>query len=343
MQDRSGSSQLHADLRRLAAEDPRRAREQFTQLLESGSPQLENLLRRVSSPGEGRLRQMIANAVRARPDKDRVVSFLLRWRDVETDEFAKRAINAALDGIEVSAYEQPQRLTALADPSFVEAYRYAAERLHHQVRNTLLDPSARLVRLRNWAGAIGDEKLRYEILSAVGELRDAFRRLGRVVESSEVDAEHFRPRAIRLADWLAEMNTEYGRSFSPVKLAVEGESGCPLTIPLTIKASDYLLKLIFWNLWVNAHQAVSEECVITTRLRRDGKRVEVVFLDNGDGFPPSLRGVAFQERFSSNGVDRGRGLLEVQEAVERLFGEVGLFEHRPGEYRVKMFFPLEGE
>lgn len=342
MQEHNGG-ELHAEFRRLAAEDPRRAREQFTQLLASGSPHLEGLLRRISAPGEGRLRQMIANAVRTRPDKERLVPFLLRWHEVETDEFAKRAIGAALDGIDVSAYEQPQRLTALADPSFVEAYRYASERLHHRVRNTLLSPGAHLLRLRNRAGSIGDEKLRYEILSIVGELGDAFRRLGRVVESSEVDPAHFVPRAIPLADWLTGMNVEYGRVFSTVKLAFEEESGRSPTLPVTIKASDYLLRIIFWNLWVNAQQAVSEDCAITIRLRREGRRVEVIFLDNGEGFPPSLRDVAFQERFSSNGAHRGRGLLEVQEAVERLLGEVGLFEHRPGEYRVKMFFPLEGE
>jgi signal transduction histidine kinase len=343
MRSNNGSQGLHTQLRLLAVEDPRRAREQFLQLLDSGSPLLEALLRCVSAPGEGRLRQIIANAVRSRAEKERLIPFLIRWREVETDEFAARAINAALDSVDLAAYRQKQQFTSLADPQLVEAYRYATSRLNHQMRNALLDPSAHIIRLRAKATGMADDKLRGEFLSVLGELDDSFQRIGRIVEATEVSPDYFRMRSVTLVDWLGSMNTEYGRLYSPIKLGIDAATGGPASRSIKIQASDYHLKTIFWNLWINSQQAVGDGCAITVRLRRAAGLVEIIIIDNGDGFSPAHLDVAFQERYSSSSTTRGRGLLEVQEAVGRLHGEVGLVEYAPTEYRVRIVFPPEVE
>ena len=63
-------------------------------------------------------------------------------------------------------------------------------------------------------------------------------------------------------------------------------------------------------------------------------------LDNGEGFSEALIGVAFQQQFSSTrDVQRGRGLLEVSEAVDRLGGSVKLFQYQAGDFRIKILFP----
>src|SRR5215467_2990634 len=101
---------LHERLRRLAVEDPREARKAFLRLFDSCGSALEQFLGHVSSPADGRLRHLIAGALRNNRDKERLAPYLIAWYEIETDEFAKRAIASALDGVKTESAAQ----TALA-------------------------------------------------------------------------------------------------------------------------------------------------------------------------------------------------------------------------------------
>lgn len=101
---------LDERLRRLAVEDPREARKVFLQIFDSGASALEQFLGQISSPADGRLRHLVASALRNNRDKERLASYLIAWHEIETDEFAKRAIAAALDGVKTQSAAQ----TALA-------------------------------------------------------------------------------------------------------------------------------------------------------------------------------------------------------------------------------------
>jgi sigma-B regulation protein RsbU (phosphoserine phosphatase) len=96
--------------RRLAVEDPREARNAFRLLLDSGGSLLEQFLGQISSPSDGRLRHLVASALRNNRDKERLAPYLIAWHEIETDEFAKRAMAAALDGVKTESAAQ----TALA-------------------------------------------------------------------------------------------------------------------------------------------------------------------------------------------------------------------------------------
>ena len=91
---------LYEKLRHLAVADPREARRVFLQLLDSGGPALDDFLGRITSPADGRLRQLVANALRSYRDKERVASHLIVWQEIETDEFARRAIAGALGDLD---------------------------------------------------------------------------------------------------------------------------------------------------------------------------------------------------------------------------------------------------
>jgi sigma-B regulation protein RsbU (phosphoserine phosphatase) len=97
---------LHARLRRLAIEDPREARKAFLTLFDSGGPALEQFLGEISSPADGRLRHLVASALRNNRDKERLTPYLIAWHEIETDEFAKRAMAAALDGVKTESAAQ---------------------------------------------------------------------------------------------------------------------------------------------------------------------------------------------------------------------------------------------
>lgn len=94
---------IYERLRRLAVEDPREARKVFIQLLDSGGPALDHFLRRIASPADGRLRQVVASALRSGRDKERLAPHLIVWQEIETDEFTRRAIAAAVDGLDTSS------------------------------------------------------------------------------------------------------------------------------------------------------------------------------------------------------------------------------------------------
>jgi len=97
---------LHESLRHLAVEDPREARKVFLRIFDSGGTALEQFLGQISSPGDGRLRHLVANALRNNRDKERLAPYLITWHEIETDEFAKRAIAAALDGVQTESAAQ---------------------------------------------------------------------------------------------------------------------------------------------------------------------------------------------------------------------------------------------
>src|SRR5215467_5005597 len=101
---------LYERLRQLAVEDPREARRVFLQLLDSGGTALDQFLGRISSPSDGRLRQLVSNALRSQRDRERLAPHLIAWQEIETDEFTHRAIAAALKGLDARSAAQ----TALA-------------------------------------------------------------------------------------------------------------------------------------------------------------------------------------------------------------------------------------
>lgn len=103
-------TELHETLRRLAVEDPREARKAFLRIFDSSGSTLEQFLGQISSPADGRLRHVVASALRNNRDKERLAPYLIAWHEIETDEFAKRAIAAALDGVKIESAAQ----TALA-------------------------------------------------------------------------------------------------------------------------------------------------------------------------------------------------------------------------------------
>ena len=56
------------------------------------------------------MRHVVASALRNNRDKERLAPYLIAWHEIETDEFARRAIAATLDGVKTESSAQ----TALA-------------------------------------------------------------------------------------------------------------------------------------------------------------------------------------------------------------------------------------
>lgn len=330
----TASETLFNRLRRLAVEDPKTARSVFLDAFEANDNDLAEFFERLRKPGDARLRQVVANAVRAHPQKNRLVPELLSWRDAETDEFTRRAIAGALVGVDASAVHQPKGSAPEALPKeIVDAYRYVSERLRHRLRNTMLSAQAQASRLRTAAnGAAPDVQV------ALAKINDSLLSLSRELEATDADPQYFQRRYIALGDWLRQMDVRYTSRYSSVNLKlINGDN--PET---RILASDYLLEIVFWNVWLNAHQAAGTNCSVTVIFEDAGTDLVLKILDSGQGFSRELRDIAFQAMYSTRTPGRGRGLLEIQEAVERLGGQVRFYEEKPSEYRLEIRLPLEG-
>jgi len=326
----------YKELRFLAVSDPRQARLAFCELLDNGGSIVGRLLERISSPGEGRLRQLVANAVRTRPDRTRIEPFLWRWLNVEADEFTKRAILAALEGMDRSALSDVAAKPL--PPNIVETYRYAAERLCHRVRNALITPDGVLGRLDLRVATLPLSPERDEVRVLLTQLRDGFRRVSRVVEF-DVSDEYFAWRSLDLVAWLKAMHSRYVKDSEAMNLSI---GGALLRDRPTIEGNDYLLDTVFWNLWKNAAQAVTGQCEVSLDGSCTSSRVHLMVLDNGPGLTAAQAVNVFHGRYSTKSLGHGQGLLEVHDAVTRLHGTVKLVEVRSGEHRVAIDLPRAG-
>jgi len=322
---------LYDRLRRLAVEDPQEAKKLFLAIFDANSEELRELLTQLGKPNEGRLRQVVANAVRSHSEKKRIVPELLRWRASETDEFTRRALEGALADVDLAAAPQ----ISPTPSELADVYRYVSGRLRHRLRNTMLSAQGQASRLRKLLAA--DQVS--DVQTALAKLNDAMIVLGRELEATDVDSEYFKQRIVALPDWLEQLHARYIATFSPITLKLVGAN----QRQHRVLGNDYLLETIFWNIWLNSHQAVGPACEITIMFQLTGQEVELLLSDNGEGFPAELKDVLFQQVFSTQGAGRGRGMLEIQDAVERLGGRVDLYAVTPDEYRIRIVLPREIE
>lgn len=334
MQDKQAEAEvLFSSLRQIAAQDPRRARSQFEELLAGDATVLDLILIRIAAPGEGRLRQLVANFARSRGEQERFNDHFQRWLAVETDEFARRAVASALTAAPTPVARPAVR--PLVETNLVEMFRYVSGRLRHELQNALLRPHTRLLQLVTRIKRIDEGITRAELEALATQLRDEFQLLGRTFEFEPNDA-YFELRPINVRPWVEQMNLDYAKRYRRIDLHVQ-EMGM---VRDQVLASDYLLRLIFWNLWINAQQAVGDPCTITLICEVSDEKLTIQVRDNGTGFPAEMADIAFRDRYSPSGPNRGRGLLEIQEAIQQLQGNAQLIEVSARDYRVSLSFPM---
>lgn len=323
---------LRTELARLVLEDPREARSVLQTVIDRDPTALEQFLQSITSPEDARLRHLVANIARGAGNRDPFLRHLILWRTKETDEFTKRALKAALQGVDESLIAASDtQIEAPVLPDLVDVYAYVAERLQHRLRNALLSAQGHLVALRSLLNGSVDGAG----VAALAHLNESMKVMGRELNAIDVDPDHFRERSIVLGDWLKAMNDLYTATYSPIVFDISGATDARVT------ASDYLLSTIFWNIWQNAHQHIGRTCRISIDVQQEGKSVTLVVTDNGSGFPSDMLDYAFQLPYSTKSENRGRGLFEMQDAVNRLRGRIRLFQ-RPGigDIRIRMTLPM---
>ena len=325
-------------LRALAASDPKAARLAFSALLGGSADGLTFVLNAASRPGEGRLRQMVATVFRTNATADGLESWLRSWREVESDEFTRNAIDIALESRSPAPPQKPAARSSVIQSA--EAYRYVSERLCHRVRNALALPGTQINRLERLAKEVTDAETRAELTIILGGLQTGFRRIARSVEFDTGDG-YLAWQSIAIIPWLETSSSELASKFGPAKLRVCGD---PVIRRVRSQATPFHLETLFGNLWANAIQSVEpSECVIEVQCAVDSRNGSLIMLviDNGPGFTASQLDTAFSQTFSTKSASRGRGLLEMADAVLKLQGDVRLVSVQGLEYRIQIRLPIE--
>jgi signal transduction histidine kinase len=328
-------SELRRNLSTLVLRDPQAARRSLQNAISADFGVVDEMMGLLTETADTRLRQLVANVARTHDQKHCFAAHLLEWKERETDEFTRRAIDAALSAIEqagAAAHTEPAAQTKVRDRDLFEAYGFVSARLKHRIRNAMLPAQGNLAKLRE----ILDASEVREATTVIAKLVDAIKSIGRELEATDVDPVYFEERTVDLVAWLKGMNVTFAATYPnlPVILTTSSDKS------MAVRGSSYLLETLFWNLWLDAAQNVAPPCRVYVEVFRRGGNVELTLLDNGDGFPETMKDIAFQVSYSSKSASRGRGLLEAADAVARMGGNIHLTRCQTGDLRIRITLPV---
>lgn len=318
MNEADASSKIYEELRGLSFEDPLGAKRIFTGILEGDDSTLRTVLDLAAASGDGRVRQVIARVAQKHPRRERVVEALASWKETETDEFALSAIDDALK--EIGARRQRSKLPAeFPDLSFT--FRFLSGRLRHRVLNILPRAGISVNDLRDEIKRIGGDELLNSVLPMLDDMHASLRRLERAV-SFEEEESYFTPVRILLPDWLKTYYPKYQAQYGRIGLRLDFG---PAHDQAVVKASPFLLETVFLNLWNNSKQTVEGDTEVMLSGTVQGTHLVVNVVDNGGGFTSSDPELAFRLQYSKKrDPERGRGHMEVDDAMRRLGGEASV-------------------
>ncbi len=114
------------------------------------------------------------------------------------------------------------------------------------------------------------------------------------------------------------------------KILYQGSGLRPPASGLKVLADPDQLKQVFWNLGLNALQAMPHGGTLTVRVQREADFVEVSFQDTGGGVPPEVLARIFDPFYTTKVQGTGLGLSIARKLVEGLGGTLEV-ENRVGE------------
>ncbi len=92
-------------------------------------------------------------------------------------------------------------------------------------------------------------------------------------------------------------------------------------LPL-VRADRDQLRQVFWNLFLNAVQAMGEQGELLVETRSEGSRVQVSVQDTGPGIPPATLGRLFEPFYTTRTGGTGLGLAIVRRIIEEHGGDI---------------------
>ena len=322
-------------LRELAFEDPLATKNDFLAILAQDHATAVAILRSSTDQRGSRFRQITARSLSKGPLPSDIEQAFLDWIPHETDEFALSAIRGALSSKATHAPSKRQKQQVLPPPLELEGtYRYVAGRLRHRVLNALPGAGMAIQKLKLDVQNAGSQQLTATLSQQLDNLYGHLSKLENAVKFDE-DETYFQGGPIELFSWLKGHQRKFASEYAQMSLVLDWASADHSTL---VFATPYWLETTFTNLWKNSLDAVGREgCQVTVTASKVGKDLSVIVCDNGLGLRHEDLELAFQFQFSTKSSDRGRGHLEVRDAMERMGGLARVVEASGG-YRVQLVF-----
>lgn len=326
---------LYRRLRELAYEDPLATKYDFITLFEQDRVTALRVLEEATDLRGSRFRQIAARAVPINATENDVAAVLNSWLQLETDEFAITAINDALEVGNRTGRPRRQKLQTPPRPLELEGtYKYVSSRLRHRVLNALPGAGMTIRNLREYLNEPWSHDLVARISIQVDQLYDQLSRLEKAVTFDE-ESSYFQCGSIALMPWLRDHQIKFAREFAPITLDLRFESA---DNNLRVCGTPYWLETAITNLWKNSIDEVGrDQCKITMEATREGHEVHLAVRDNGPGLRESGFKRGFQFQYSSKSPERGRGHMEVADAMKKMNGSACVVPTDDG-YRVQLRF-----
>ena len=102
-------------------------------------------------------------------------------------------------------------------------------------------------------------------------------------------------------------------------IVLRGEFGLSV---LKVRADRDQLRLVFWNLFLNAVESMKEKGTLHVQTRSIDNRVEILIRDTGPGIPADVLPKIFEPFYSTKSGGTGLGLSIVRRIVEEHGGQI---------------------
>jgi len=329
------SATTYHRLREQAYEDPVATKNEFLKILADNQALAVAVLTAATDQRGARFRQITARALGKKPLPPDIEKVFNTWIPDETDEFALAAIREAISSSQRGGTPKPRKPLQLAQPLELEGtYKYVAGRLRHRVLNALPGVGMTIQRLKVDVQKSGSPALAASLSPQLDQLYGQLSKLEAAVKFDE-DSTYFQSGPVELMSWLRDHQAKFASEYAPIVLALDFDVNGNA---IHIQATPYWLETTFTNLWKNSVDAVGGAgCHITLKGTIMGNDLHITVIDNGEGFQANDVERAFHFQYSSKSKERGRGHMEVRDAMERMSGSACVSATDQG-YRVQLVF-----
>jgi two-component system, NtrC family, nitrogen regulation sensor histidine kinase NtrY len=241
-----------------------------------------------------------------------------------------------LGAAEVAKVVVLEELTELIEAQQQAAWREAARRIAHEIKNPLTPIQLAAERLLS-KHQRGDEDLGPALETSVATIVREVRTLQEMVDEFSRYARMPRPQRVPVAlGALVEDVLRLYRDLKPgvsVTAAVDAELG-------PVKLDPELLRRALLNLLDNALEATAAPGAVEVRAGRQADQLVIEIADTGRGIPPEARDKLFLPYFSTKRRGSGLGLAIVQRIVADHQGRIRVEDNPPQGTRFVLDLPL---
>jgi len=242
------------------------------------------------------------------------------------DEFAKLA-----ESFNAMAFQIKEHQQKLLDAERLAAWREVARRVAHEIKNPLVPLSVQLYRLETALAKGVDLQTNIEIVESIksqlgvlGDLADQFSTFAK-----EPQLRLSKCKLVSIIEGLVPSFCFGDR----ISVKIDADPSLPY-----LNIDSNMMIRVFGNLLRNSSEALSNGGRIDVSVWRNGQTVEIIFRDNGPGFPVNKLQNIDKPYLTTKPGGTGLGLVIIKNIIEEHEGTIEFFNDNGAV--IKIFLPI---